>query len=149
MSAYFSVAGPDGYFVSDDPSLIDGALVHRWISGDSYWAAGRPAAVMTRAIEHSLCIGLYTAAGYQAGFARLVTDQATFAWLCDVYVDPAHRGRGLGAFLVEHATGHPAVAGVRQVLMAEPGRTLYRRLGYGDLAKTERWLERPGPDGRT
>ena len=136
--------GPDGYWISDDASLIDAALVHGWISEHSYWAQGRPAGVMTRAIEHSLVLGLYAPGGEQAGFARLVTDQATFAWLCDVYVDPAHRGRGLGSFLAAQATGHPAVAGVRQVLMAEPGRTIYRRLGFGALAHTERWMERPG-----
>jgi GNAT superfamily N-acetyltransferase len=138
------VSGPDGYWVSDDPSLIDLAQVHDWISRQSYWAAGQAYDVTVHSVQHSLVLGLYAADGSQAGFARLVTDQATFAWLCDVFVDSAHRGGGLGAFLVAQATGHPAVAGIRQVLMAEPGRTLYRRLGFGPLARTERWMERPG-----
>lgn len=136
-------AGPDGYWVSDDRSLIDMRRVHGWISRESYWAAGRSYPVMTRAVEHSLVLGLYAADAAQAGFARLVTDRATFAWLCDVFVDAAHRGRGLGTFLVQAAVGHPDVAGIRQVLMAEPGRLLYRRLGFDALVSPERWMERP------
>jgi GNAT superfamily N-acetyltransferase len=139
------VTGPGGYWVSDDPALLDIARVHRWMSQESYWAAGRASAVMTRAIEHSLSVGLYAPDGAQAGYARLVTDRATFAWLCDVFVDAAHRGQGLGSFLVAETIGHPDVADVRQVLMAEPDRTIYRRLGYGDLLRPERWMERPGP----
>jgi GNAT superfamily N-acetyltransferase len=138
------VTGPDGYWVSDDPALLDVDAVHRWLSKESYWAAGRSYNVTVRAIQHSLSVGLYAPDGRQAGYARLVTDQATFAWLCDVFVDAASRGRGLGSFLVAQAVGHPAVAGVRQVLMAEPGRSIYRRHGYGDLQRTERWMERPG-----
>jgi GNAT superfamily N-acetyltransferase len=138
------VTGPDGYWVSDDPALLDVDRVHRWLSKESYWAADRPYDVMVRAIEHSISVGLYGPDGVQAGYARLVTDQATFAWLCDVFVDATARGRGLGSFLVAQTVGHPAVADVRQVLMAEPGRSLYRRHGYGDLARTQRWMERPG-----
>ena len=138
------VDGPDGYWVSDDPALLDVARVHQWMSRDSYWAQGRTLAVMAHAIEHSLSVGLYAPDGTQAGYARLVTDRATFAWLCDVFVDPAHRGHGLGSFLVAQSVGHPDVASIRQVLMAEPGRTLYRRFGFADLAHTERWMERPG-----
>jgi GNAT superfamily N-acetyltransferase len=137
--------GPDGYWVSDEHSLIDIDLVHRWMSRESYWATGRPHEVMTRSIEHSLVLGLYTAGGDQAGFARLVTDRATFAWLCDVFVAADHRGGGAGSFLVQTAVGHPDVAGIRQLLMATPGRSLYRRHGFGDLVKPERWMERPAP----
>jgi GNAT superfamily N-acetyltransferase len=137
------VTGPDGYWVSDDPELVDVARVHGWLSQDSYWAAGQPYEVTARSIKHSLSVGLYAPGGTQAGYARLVTDQATFAWLCDVFVDATSRGRGLGSFLVAQAIGHPAVAGIRQVLMAEPGRTIYRRHGYGDLIRAERWMERP------
>ena len=143
------VTGPDGYWVSDDPDLLDVARVHSWLSRESYWAAGQPYEVTARAIKHSLSVGLYAPGGTQAGYARLVTDQATIAWLCDVFVDAASRGRGLGSFLVAQAIGHPAVAGIRQVLMAEPGRSLYRRHGYGDLVRAERWMERPAPSARS
>ncbi|HTS96428.1 MAG TPA: GNAT family N-acetyltransferase [Streptosporangiaceae bacterium] len=135
--------GPGGYFASDDPALINLDQVHEWIS-QSYWAEGRPRQTMATAIENSLVIGLYTADGTQVGFARFVTDYATFAWLCDVFVDSAHRGRRLGAFLADAAIGHPGVRGVRQILAAEPGRTLYARFGYRPLARPERWMERPG-----
>lgn len=135
--------GPDGYWASDDRCLIDGDLVHHWISRESYWAKGRPREVMARSIDHSLVIGLYTAAGEQAGFARLVTDRATFAWLCDVFVAAGHRGNGVGSFLVRTAVEHPDVAHIRQLLMANPGRTLYQRHGFGELLKAERWMERP------
>jgi GNAT superfamily N-acetyltransferase len=138
------VAGPDGYWVSDDKSKIDVHRVHAWISRESYWAAGRSFEVMARSIEQSLALGLYAADDVQAGFARLVTDRATFAWLCDVFVDAAHRGRGLGAFLARAATSHPDVASIRQVLMADPGRSMYRKLGFDVLVSPERWMERPG-----
>jgi len=138
------VSGPGGYWISDDPALLDIARVHQWMSQEAYWAKGRAPVVTARAIEHSLSVGLYAPDGTQAGYARFVTDRATFAWLCDVFVDPAHRGQGLGSFLVAQAVGHPDVAEIRQLLMAEPGRTIYRRLGYGDLLRPERWMERPG-----
>jgi GNAT superfamily N-acetyltransferase len=135
--------GPDGYWVSDERALLDVGVVHEWLSQHAYWALGQAPEVTARAIEHSVPVGLYTADGAPAGFARLVTDQATFAWLCDVFVAPEHRGRGLGSFLAAQAAGHPAVEHVRQVLMAEPGRSLYRRLGFSDLNRPERWMERP------
>jgi GNAT superfamily N-acetyltransferase len=138
------VDGPDGYWVSDDPALLDVARIHSWMSNEAYWARGRSYGTMARAIEHSLSVGLYAADGTMAGYARLVTDRATFAWLCDVFVDEAHRGHGLGSFLVTHTVGHPDVARIRQVLMAEPGRSLYCRFGFGDLLRSERWMERPG-----
>jgi GNAT superfamily N-acetyltransferase len=136
--------GPGGYWASDERALIDLGRVHAWISGESYWAEGRPRDAMARAIENSLVLGLYSAEGTQVGFARFVTDYATFAWLCDVFVDAAHRGRGLGTFLVDTAVGHPDVRGVRQILATEAGRSLYDRFGYRPLGQPERWMERPG-----
>ena len=114
------------------------------MSLESYWAEGRPRNVMAQAIQNSLSVGLYSAEGKQVGYARFVTDYATYAWLCDVFVDSAVRGSRLGTFLVETAVSHPDVRGVRQVLMGEPGRSLYTRFGYRPLARPERWMERPG-----
>jgi GNAT superfamily N-acetyltransferase len=136
--------GPDGYWASDDPDLIDLERVHAWISRESYWAEGRPRDVMARAIQNSLNIGLYAADGTQVGLARVVTDYATYAWLCDVFIDSDQREHRLGTFLVETTVSHPDVRSLRQVLMGEPGRSLYERFGFRPLAKPERWMERPG-----
>jgi len=138
------VDGPGGYWLSDDPALLNVAQLHAWMSDEAYWARGRSYETMARAIEYSLSVGLYAPDGTMAGYARLVTDRATFAWLCDVFVDDAHRGQGLGSFLVAQTVGHPDVAEVRQYLKADPGRSLYRRFGYVDLTAAERWMERPG-----
>jgi GNAT superfamily N-acetyltransferase len=141
-------AGPGGYWVSDDKALLDTERVHGWMSRESYWAAGRTWEATERSIEHSLCVGLYAPdGGGQAGFARVVTDYATFSWLCDVFVDATHRGDGTGTFLVRATLDHPAVAGLRTVLMAAPARSLYQRLGFGALIKPERWMERPPSPG--
>ena len=99
---------------------------------------------MARSIENSLVLGLYSAGGEQVGFARFVTDYATFGWLCDVFVESSLRGGELGTFLVDRSVNHPAMRDVRQVLMAEPGRGIYRRQGFAELLKPERWMERPG-----
>jgi GNAT superfamily N-acetyltransferase len=144
LTVAWTGAGPGGYWVSDDQALLDTERVHGWMSRESYWASGRTREVTERSIEHSLCVGLYAPdGGGQVGFARVVTDYATFCWLCDVFVDAAHRGNGVGTFLVQAALGHPHVAGLRMVLMAEPRRSLYRRLGFGELISPERWMERP------
>jgi GNAT superfamily N-acetyltransferase len=135
-------AGPDGYWVSDDPALIDVDRVHGWISVQSYWARGRSYEAMVRAIENSIVFGLYAADGEQAGFARWVTDRATFSWLCDVFIDDAHRGHGLGSFFIEVVTSHPDIITTRQVLSTAPERTLYRRFGFDSLATPERWQEK-------
>jgi GNAT superfamily N-acetyltransferase len=88
----------DGYRVGAED--LDADLIHRWLSVDAYWAAGRTREVVERSIAGSLCLGAFTSDGSQVAFARAVTDSATFAWIADVYVDRAHRGRGLGRWLV-------------------------------------------------
>ena len=113
--------GPDGYWASDDAALIDVPRVHTWLSTLSYWAENRPRPTTERAMARSLNLGLYDVGGTQAGFCRWVTDGATFAWLCDVFVDPAHRGHGLGVFqhratnLLEPMDGIAALRAKRQV----------------------------------
>ncbi|MCX6099462.1 MAG: GNAT family N-acetyltransferase, partial [Candidatus Bipolaricaulota bacterium] len=94
------------YTVSTDKARLDLDLVHRWLSEVSYWAQGRSRDVVERSIEHSLAFGAYLG-DEQVGFARAVTDYATFAWLCDVFVDEGHRGRGVGKLLVRSVTAHP------------------------------------------
>ncbi len=134
---------PGGDWVSDDRSLIDVALVHHWLSRLSYWAQGRSLELVARSVEHSLCLGLYDAGGRQLGVCRWVTDYATFAWLCDVFVDPDARGGGRGTFLVATAASHPAVAGLRlQLLGTRDAHTLYQRFGFVEVPDPERLMER-------
>ena len=135
--------GPDDFWVSDDPTLVDLARVHRWLSTQSYWAEGRPYDVVARSVRDSLTLGLYGSDAVQVGVCRWVTDYATFAWLCDVFVDPALRGRGLGTFLVATATVHPEVKDLRlQVLATRDAHDLYRLFGFEPVAAPERWMER-------
>jgi GNAT superfamily N-acetyltransferase len=141
--------GPTGHRVSDDPSLIDVEYVHHWLSTQSYWAKDRPRDVTERAIAGSLNLGLFAADGTQVGFCRWVTDGATFAWLCDVFIGPAHRGHGLGIFLVKVATEHPKVRGLRLLLGTGDAHDLYAKFGFAPIALPERlmeiWPDRPGP----
>ncbi|MBF9223663.1 GNAT family N-acetyltransferase [Hymenobacter ruricola] len=133
---------PDGYSLSTDPARLDVAAIHRWLSEESYWARHIPRATVARAIAHSLNFGLYAPDGAQAGFCRVVTDRATFAWLCDVFVLPAHRGRGLSKWLVQQVLAHPDLQHLRRHLLAtHDAHTLYQRFGYQPLDRPERWLE--------
>lgn len=136
-------AGPDGYWVSDDRSLIDVGHVHRWLSQESYWAQGRSFDLVARSVAGSLTLGLYGPDDEQVGVCRWVTDYATFAWLCDVFVDPAVRGAGRGVFLVATAVSHPGVSDLRlQILGTRDAHDLYRRFGFEPLPAPERWMER-------
>jgi GNAT superfamily N-acetyltransferase len=133
----------DGHLISDDPARLDLPRVARWLREDAYWALGRTQETVERSIEQSLNLGLYRPDGEQAGFCRWVTDQTTFAWLCDVYVEPSARRDGLGTWLVATATGHPAVRGVRRQLLATlDAHELYARFGFTPLPEPERWMER-------
>jgi GNAT superfamily N-acetyltransferase len=136
----------DGYVVSDDPGRLDVALVHRWLSEESYWAIGRPYEVVAKAFEHSIVLGCYDPGGTQVGCCRWVTDQATFAWLCDVFVERSERGKGLGVLLIEAATAHSAVDGLRaQFLGTRDAQGLYERFGFARLDDPEHWMVRWAP----
>jgi len=131
----------EGFLISTDPARLDLATIHDFLSNRSYWAAGRAPEVVRRAVEHSLCFGLYEG-DRQAGFARVVTDRATFAWLCDVFVLEAYRGRGLGKWLVGCVLAHPALQGLRRVLLGtRDAHGLYEQHGFGPLADPARFME--------
>ncbi|MFJ8922481.1 Predicted acetyltransferase [Streptomyces sp. LamerLS-316] len=130
------------YEISDDPARLDAARVHRWLSTDAYWALGRSREQQDRAIAGSLNFGAYEAgSGEQAGYARVITDRASFAWICDVYVDPAARGHGLGTRLVTTARDRLAPLGVRRFLLAtKDAHGVYAKLGFTPLAEPEMWM---------
>ncbi|MEU7553910.1 GNAT family N-acetyltransferase [Streptomyces sp. NPDC044571] len=133
---------PDGWEISADPDRLDAALVHRWLSQDAYWALGRTREKQDQAIAGSLNFGAYDAvSGAQLGYARVVTDRATFAWLCDVYVDPGSRGKGLGGALVDAVCAHLAPYGLRRVLLATAdAHAVYARAGFEPLATPGKWM---------
>ncbi|WP_035845025.1 GNAT family N-acetyltransferase [Kitasatospora azatica] len=133
---------PDGYEISSDPARLDRALVHRWLSEDAYWALGRPRETQDRAIAHSLNFGVYdTATTTQVGYARVVTDRTTFAWLCDVYIAPAARGRGLGKALAGAVRDHLAPFGLRRIMLAtHDAHGVYAKVGFEPLATPEKWM---------
>ncbi len=129
MSA-FERRSPDGYRVSTDPALLDLDAIHAELR-EAYWSIGIPRDVMEAAIAHSIPFGLYAPDGAQAGFCRVLTDTALFAYLADVIVLEEHRGRGLGVFLVECALAHPDVQGLRRFhLGTVDAHSLYERFGF-------------------
>lgn len=126
--------------ISTDPARLDRDLIHRFLADESYWARGVTREVVDRSIEFSLCFGAY-AGGRQVGFARVVTDRATFAWLADVFVVGERRGAGVGKRLVEAALGHPELQGIRRwMLGTADAHGLYRRYGFADVRFPERFL---------
>ena len=136
------LSAPAGFEISTDPARLDTGLIHRWLSEDSYWARGRPRGTQDAAMAASLNFGLYRAdSGAQAGYARVVSDLATFGWLCDVYIDRAVRGQGLGTALVTAARDHLAPFGLRRLLLATAdAHGVYAKLGFEPLAEPGKWM---------
>jgi GNAT superfamily N-acetyltransferase len=133
------------YTLSDDPARLDLDVIHGFLAG-SYWSPGIPRETVARAIAHSLCFGVYLGPE-QVGFARLVTDRATFAYLADVFVLEPHRGRGLSRALMELVLAHPEVQGLRRWLLAtRDAHGLYRKFGFSELANPAVFLTRHDPD---
>jgi len=133
------------YVITTDRSRLDVALIHSFLSTQTYWAVGRSVDVVKRSIDNSLCFGLYKKAE-QVGFARVVTDFATFAWLADVFVVQEHRGHGLAKWLMEVILAHPDLQAFRRwVLATKDAHSLYAQFGFIPLHRPERWMERPDP----
>ncbi|MET8229624.1 GNAT family N-acetyltransferase [Micromonospora sp. NPDC005298] len=138
----FTLTRTDGHLLSTDPARLDLALVHHWLSTDAYWALGRDRETVERAFAGSLPFGVYRPGdGRQVAVARVVTDRATFAWLCDVYVDRAARGDGLGGWLAAAVRDHLAELGVRRILLStKDAHQVYARAGFTPLDAPERWM---------
>lgn len=141
-----SAEHPDGYVLSDDPVRLDLGAVHAYLAR-SYWSPGIPRETVERAAAGSLAVGLYAPDGAQVGYARVVTDRATFAYLADVYVLEAHRGRGLGHWMVEQILAHPDLQGLRRwLLTTQDAHGLYERLGFVRAPFPERFMTIDRPD---
>ena len=129
------------YRISCDPKQLDLKVVHGFLR-ESYWAPNVSEDVVRRSIEHSLCFGVYHEET-QVGFARVITDRATFAYLADVFILEQHRGRGLGQWLIETILSHPELSGLRRwVLVTRDAHDLYRKCGFRELQNPERFMER-------
>lgn len=134
----------DGYELVTDPAAVDLDVVHRFLAEESYWARGIPRDAMEEACHHSLCFTLRRKRA-QVGFARVVSDYVRFAWLADVFVLPAHRGLGLGVWMVERVLAHPRLRALpRFVLGTADAHGLYARFGFRPGAQT-RLMERRIP----
>jgi len=134
------------FVVDTDKARLDIARIHRYLSEESTWAAGIPRATVERSIEHSLCFGGY-ADGALVAFARVVTDQATYAYLLDVFVLPAHRGNGYSTMLMDAVMAHPGLQGLRKFMLTTttaPG--LYARYGFTPVGMPEALMERAFAD---
>ena len=128
--------------VSTDVALLDVDLVHRWLSTEAYWSLGRSRDVLDRAIAGSLNFGAYDD-GRLVGYARVVTDHATFAWLCDVFVDSSARGAGVGVALVGAVSEALSALKVRRTVLATAdAHGLYARFGFEPMPEPERWMLR-------
>ena len=132
------------YLISTRREKLDLGMVHEYLSRESYWAQGRSSDVVKRSVDHSLCFGVYDSGGTQIGFARVVTDYATFAWLCDVFILDHERGKGLGKWLIETVVEYPEIRGIKRVLLAtRDAHALYGKYGgFESLKEPPRWMER-------
>jgi len=134
------------FTISTDRSLLDVELIQNFLVNGSYWAKNRTLEQTRKAIENSLCFGVY-AAGLQVGFGRVVSDYATFAYIGDVFVLDQYRKRGVGKILMQAMIDHPDLQGLRRwVLATRDAHGLYEQYGFSGLAHPERWMERPAPD---
>jgi GNAT superfamily N-acetyltransferase len=131
------------YTISTDRTKLNPRLIHDYLSHSSYWAQGRTFAQVRDSIQHSLCFGVYRDA-QQVGFARVVTDCATFAWMCDVFILEPHQGRGLGKWLIQVVVSHPKLQDLGIFILAtRDAHELYRHYGgFEDLHNPQRWMAR-------
>ena len=136
----------DLFVVTTDPSEFQIEEIHSFLTR-SYWAERIPIETVEASIRGSIAFGLFEPGGRQVGFARAITDGATFAYLADVYVLEEFRGRGLGTFLMECVSSHPSLRGLRRwALVTRDAHALYRRFGFTELTRPEGWMEKTDPE---
>jgi len=131
------------YTINTDKSKLEVGMIHHFLYTTAHWAVGRPMRIVRRSIENSLCFGVYEG-DRQVGFARMVTDGATVGWICDMFIIPGNRGKGLGRWLVECMMEHPDIEGLRRILLnTRDAHDLYKKFaGFRPLLAPESWLER-------
>lgn len=135
----------DDFSISTDINKLDIHYIHHFLS-KSYWAENIPFDVVKRSADGSLCFGVYHQEK-QIGFARVITDEATFAYLCDVFIDEAHRGKGLSKWLMDVILAYPGLQGLRRFMLAtKDAHGLYQQFGFMPLTYTERWMHLHQPD---
>lgn len=144
--APIALKNANGFEISDDPSRIDAEVVHAFLAA-SYWSPEIPRKTVERAIKGSWSFGLYAPGGEQVGFARLITDYATYAYLADVFVLDACRGKGLASWLMETIFAQPATRGLRRITLAtRDAHTLYGKVGFSPVARPEIFMEIVRPE---
>jgi GNAT superfamily N-acetyltransferase len=136
----------DNFEIDDDRERLDLDAIHYFLSNESYWARNRSREQTETAIENSICFGVYDSER-QIGFARVISDKATFAYLGDVYILDEYRGQGLSKWLMQVIVDHPELQGLRRwVLATKDAHGLYEKYGFHQFVHPERWMERPAPD---
>lgn len=136
----------DEFTISTDKTLLDVEMISNFLACESYWAQSRTIDQTLRAINNSLCFGIYNG-DRQVGFGRVVTDHATFAYVGDVFVLKEYRGCGLSKRLMESMIAHPDLQGLRRwILATRDAHGLYEKFGFHSLMHADRWMERPAPD---
>jgi GNAT superfamily N-acetyltransferase len=134
------------FSISTDRARLDLDVIHGFLT-NCYWAKGIPLDVVARSIEHSLCFGIYDGSGAQVGFARVISDFSTIAYIGDVFVLDTHRGRGLGKWLMQCITQHPALQNLRRwLLTTRDAHSLYAQVGFRPVKSPERFMELHRPD---
>jgi GNAT superfamily N-acetyltransferase len=137
----------DGYVISDEKSLLNMNFIHNFLANESYWAKNIPLEIVEKSVKNSLCFGIYNK-GEQIGFARLITDKATFAYLADVFIIPAYRGKGLSKWLIQTIHAHPQLQTLRRWMLAtRDAHELYKKFGWTNLPEPERYMHKVNANG--
>jgi GNAT superfamily N-acetyltransferase len=134
-----------GFKISTDQNLLDFEMIYKYLSEVSYWAKGVPAETVKKSLANSFCFGVYKQ-NTQVGLARVITDKATFAYICDVFVLPGFGGLGLSKWLLQTIAGHPELQGLRRwTLATADAHGLYSQFGFTPLTRPENWMEKLKP----
>ena len=134
------------YLISDEPGRLDVAAIHAYLTR-VYWSEGIPLSTITRALQGSLCVGVYAADGAQVGLVRIISDYATYAYVCDVYVLESHRGRGLAKAVLQATFTHPKLQGLRRMnLVTRDAHGLYSQFGFTAITHPDRYMAKLDPD---